>query len=61
MAPKTEFSVPLQKCVNVVTHSRRSNREVCTTEKGGSAEAPKEVLLAIWITQKGWGDCMSNQ
>jgi hypothetical protein len=33
MAPKTEFSIPLQKTVNVVTHTRRSNREVRTTEK----------------------------
>ena len=33
MAPKTEFYIPLQKTVDVVTHSRQSNREVHTTEK----------------------------
>ena len=33
MAPKTEFSIPLQKTVDVVTHARRSSQEVRTTEK----------------------------
>ena len=33
MAPKTEFSIPLKKTVDVVTHTRRSNRVVRTTER----------------------------
>ena len=56
MAPKTEFSIPLQKTVNVVTHSRRSNREVRTTEKVILQKPSKKPSLPSGSRQKVYGD-----
>ena len=59
MAPKTEFSIPLQKTVNVVTLQAEQLRGLHHWE-GGSAAAFKEALLAIWITPKGIWRYMCN-
>ena len=45
MAPKTEFSIPLQKTVNVVTHTRQSNWKVHTTEMVALKKPSEKALL----------------
>ena len=45
MAPKTEFSIPLQNTVNEVTHTRQSNWEVRTTKKVALKKPSKKAPL----------------
>ena len=61
MAPKTEFSIPLQKTIDVVTHSRRSNREVRTTEKVVPQHHFKKTSLPSESQQKVGKDEMAAE